>query len=128
MSKDFKLLEVAYDRWGADKLVTELEETDGITMVMHGQGYKDMNPPMKHLFDWVTDEKLAHNNHAPMRWCADNLAVEIDGAENVKPRKDQSSDRIDLVVALVMALGRAIKNFEKTSKYEDPKSEGLTLL
>jgi phage terminase large subunit-like protein len=127
-SKDFKLLEVAYDRWGADKLVTELEETDGITMVMHGQGYKDMNPPMKHLFDWVTDEKLAHNNHAPMRWCADNLAVEIDGAENVKPRKDQSSDRIDLVVALVMALGRAIKNFDKTSKYEDPKSEGLTLL
>jgi phage terminase large subunit-like protein len=62
------------------------------------------------------------------RWCADNLAVEIDGAENVKPRKDQSSDRIDLVVALVMALGRAIKNFDKTSKYEDPKSEGLTLL
>ena len=41
-------------------LVAELEEHDGVTMVMHGQGYKDMNPPMKHLFDWITDEKLAH--------------------------------------------------------------------
>lgn len=39
---------------------------------------------------------------------ADNVAVRQDPAGNLKPDKSKSSERIDGIVALAMALGRAI--------------------
>jgi phage terminase large subunit-like protein len=37
-----------------------------------------------------------------------NLVVETDAADNYKPSKKKSTERIDGPVALIMALGRAI--------------------
>lgn len=45
-----------------------------------------------------------------LTWCADNVAVDIDPAGNYKPNKAKSAERIDGIVALLMALGRALKN------------------
>jgi phage terminase large subunit-like protein len=39
---------------------------------------------------------------------ASNAAVAQDPADNLKPAKDKSTDRIDGIVALIMALGRAM--------------------
>jgi len=38
---------------------------------------------------------------------AANAAVEIDASENMKPTKKKSTERIDGIVAAVMAVGRA---------------------
>jgi phage terminase large subunit-like protein len=46
--------------------------------------------------------------HPILRWMADNVAVRQDPAGNLKPDKSKSSERIDGIVALAMALGRAI--------------------
>ncbi len=46
----------------------------------------------------------------PLRWMADNLYVSTDAAGNIKPNKQKATDRIDGVVALIMALDRAIRN------------------
>ena len=121
-AKKYKLKELAFDPWAAGQIATTLGEEEGLPMVEHRQGYVSMSPPTKELYNWVVAEKLAHGGHPILRWNADNLAVVIDAAENVKPAKDKSADRIDGIVALIMALGRAIKAFEKISKYE---SEGL---
>jgi phage terminase large subunit-like protein len=37
-----------------------------------------------------------------------NVAVAQDPAGNLKPAKDKSTERIDGIVALIMAIGRAI--------------------
>jgi phage terminase large subunit-like protein len=121
----FDLKEVAFDPWGATKLAGELLNYDGIPMVEHRQGYKSMSPPMKELFKAVKRKELNHGNHPVLRWCADNLVVQTDAAENVKPAKDKARERIDGIVALAMALGRAIEQFDIRSKYE---TEGLTVL
>jgi len=42
------------------------------------------------------------------RWMAANLAVAQDPAGNLKPAKDKSTERIDGIVALIMAIGRAM--------------------
>jgi phage terminase large subunit-like protein len=42
------------------------------------------------------------------RWIAANVAVAQDPAGNLKPAKDKSTERIDGIVALIMALGRAL--------------------
>ena len=122
----YNLKEVAFDPWGAGKIVTELEQYDGITMVEHRQGYISMSPPTKELLNYTLAGKLAHSGNPVLRWNIDNLAVKIDASENVRPMKDESADRIDGAVALVMALGRAIKNFDKTSVYG--KDRGLITL
>ena len=39
-----------------------------------------------------------------LRWCVGNVALETDAAGNIKPSKAASTERIDGVVALVMAI------------------------
>jgi phage terminase large subunit-like protein len=48
---------------------------------------------------------------------ASNVAVETDAAGNLKCSKKKSSERIDGIVAGVMALGRALLRQEPTSVY-----------
>jgi phage terminase large subunit-like protein len=42
------------------------------------------------------------------RWMAANVAVAQDPAGNLKPAKDKSTERIDGIVATIMAIGRAM--------------------
>ncbi len=107
-AKIYDLREVAYDPWGAVKLATELDNDDGIPMVEHRQGYKSMSPPMKELYKLICAGVIAHGGNPVLRWCADNLAVEMDAAENVKPAKNKARERIDGIVAVAMGLSRAI--------------------
>ena len=54
-----------------------------------------------------------------MRWCADNLVVRIDPAGNVKPDKAKSTEKIDGMVALIMAIDRALRlEGKQTSVYQ----------
>ena len=51
------------------------------------------------------------------RWMAGNVAVAQDPAGNLKPAKDKSTERIDGIVAIVMALGRAMLPQEPEVSY-----------
>ena len=119
-AKIYDLRELAYDSWGAVKLASELQDEDGIAMVEFRQGWKSMSPATKELLKLIKSGALAHGGHKVLRWCADNLVVKIDAAENVKPEKDKARERIDGIVALIMALGRAMLAKQKPrSVYED---------
>jgi phage terminase large subunit-like protein len=45
---------------------------------------------------------------ASVRFRSRNVAVAQDPAGNLKPVKDKSTERIDGIVALIMAIGRAM--------------------
>lgn len=47
------------------------------------------------------------------------LAVRQDPAGNLKPDKEKSTERIDGIVSMVMAVGRAMVNDDGRSVYED---------
>jgi phage terminase large subunit-like protein len=120
----FRIREVAYDRWNAGQLVTHLGE-DGLEMVPFGQGYASMSAPTKELVERLVPGKLLHHGGNPvLRWMADNLSVRMDPAANMKPDREKSADKIDGMVALIMALGRALvaEPQDETSVYE---AEGL---
>lgn len=117
-SKIFNLVEVAYDPWGAVKLAVELGEEDGIPMVEHRQGYKSMSPSSKEFEKLVISNEIQYDGNPVLRWCVDNLVVTMDAAENIKPAKDKARERIDAAVAVIMAIGRAIVNFDEKSIYE----------
>jgi phage terminase large subunit-like protein len=54
-----------------------------------------------------------------------NVAVEQDAAGNIKPSKKVSTERIDGVIALVMAVDRMSRTHTSQSVYE---TEGIMVL
>ncbi len=105
----FHIKEIAFDRWGAFQVSQTLEGM-GFTMVGFGQGFVSMSSPTKELLRLVLDRKLAHGGNAVLRWMADNMVVTTDPAGNVKPNKQKSRQKIDGMVAGIMALDRAIRH------------------
>ncbi len=90
----------------------------GFTVVPFGQGYKDMSPPTKEFMKITLEQKIAHGAHPVLSWMMDNVYVRTDPAGNIKPDKAKSTEKIDGVVALVMALDRAIRREMKENIYE----------
>jgi phage terminase large subunit-like protein len=76
-------------------------------VVQFGQGFASMTSPTKELERLLLLKKLRHGGHPVLRWMADNVAISQDAAGNIKPDKAKSTERIDGIVALVMAIGRA---------------------
>jgi phage terminase large subunit-like protein len=119
LAERFNIREMAFDRWGAFQVSQKLEGA-GLTMVGFAQGFVSMSPPTKELLRIVLDRKLRHGGHRVLRWMADNMVVSTDAAGNVKPNKAKSRERIDGMVAGIMALDRAIRHGQGTkSVYED---------
>ena len=67
-----------------------------------------MAAPTRELEKLIVSKKLAHGGNPVTRWMAANVAVAQDPAGNLKPAKDKSTERIDGIVALIMAIGRAL--------------------
>lgn len=103
-AKRFALRGFAYDRWNSSQLIGQLEG-DGLKPAPFGQGYASMSPACKLFESLLLDERLHHGGHKVLRWNAANCAVEQDAAGNLKPSKKHSKQKIDGIVAAVMALG-----------------------
>ena len=119
LHKDFNIREIGVDRWNATQLITDLEG-DGFTMVPIGMGFKDMSPGMKELYKLLLEGKVIHGGNPVLRWMAGNVVAEIDAAENIKPSKKKSTEKIDGIVAWIMGLDRAIRHEQQGSVYDDP--------
>jgi phage terminase large subunit-like protein len=65
-----------------------------------------LSEPTKDLAALVAQGQLQHGGHAVLRWMADNLVVRQDQNGNVAPDKARAAEKIDAIVALIMALSR----------------------
>ncbi len=121
----FNVAEIAYDRWGMTQMAQDLADAE-MTVVPFGQGFASMSAPTKDLERLVLGGQYRHGGNPVMRWMVDNVVTRSDPAGNVKPDKARSTEKIDGVVAAVMALDRATRHEgPKRSKYED---EGLVVV
>lgn len=120
LGKKYNIREIAFDRWGAVQMVQNLEGM-GFTVVPFGQGFKDMSPPTKELMKLTLEQRIAHGGHPVLRWNMDNIFVRTDPAGNIKADKEKSTEKIDGVIATIMALDRAIRcgNNNCASVYDD---------
>jgi phage terminase large subunit-like protein len=116
-SKLYDLKEIAYDPWNATDLVTRLSEQDGFSCEPLRQGYASLSAPTKALEAAIVGKELRHDGHPVLRWCLGNVAVESDPAGNLKPSKKVSTERIDGVIALVMAVERMTRDKQPDSVY-----------
>ena len=100
---EFDIAELGYDDWNMGYLGPKLL-ADGVNLKPIRQTFKALSGATKHLERLVLKKALRHGGQPVLRWCIANTVVMKDGPENVKPSKEKSPERIDLTVALVMAL------------------------
>lgn len=116
----YNLVDLNVDRlFQAHQLAAELADALGEERVIGmGMGHLSMAAPMHELQRRLLAGKLRHGGNPVLRWMAGNLAVKQDAGGNLKPDKATSQGKIDGMVALVMALDRAMRHGETTSIYE----------
>jgi phage terminase large subunit-like protein len=112
----YDLREVAFDRWGATQLASELIE-EGFPLIQMGQGFASMSGPTKELLRLIAAGLYRHGANPLARWQADNLITRTDPSGNVKPDKQKSADKIDSIVAGIMALDRSLRAGEQEQDY-----------
>lgn len=117
-AREFRLQQIAYDPWNATQIALQLADA-GANVIEFGQGFRSMSEPAKELEKLITAGTIRHNGNECLTWMIGNAVKEEDPAGNIKPSKKKSTERIDGVVALTMALGVAmVTPEEEASIYE----------
>ena len=109
LAEKYHICEIAVDRWNATQMIQNLEG-DGFTMVPFGQGFASMSGPTKDFYRLLMEGQIIHGGHPVLRWMAGNVVVDTDPAGNIKVTKAKSKEKIDGIVAAIMALDRCIRN------------------
>ena len=120
LGKKYHIKEIAFDRWGATQMTQDLEGM-GFTVVPFGQGYASMSPPTKEFYKLLMEGRIQHGGNPILRWMAGNVVVDTDPAGNIKCTKAKSPEKIDGIVAAIMALDRCIRQANQSSVYDDPE-------
>ena len=103
----FNIIEIGFDEWNASHLANTLTD-EGMSMVVMRQGAKTLSEPMKHLEELVMDGRFHHDGNPALTWMISNTMAKRDESDNIKPIKERYENKIDGVVATIMALGRAM--------------------
>ncbi len=115
----FEVKEIPYDPWQATQLATRMLEK-GLPMVEMRASVANFSEPMKNLEALTLQSKLLHDGDPVLTWMVSNVVAHLDAKDNIYPRKERPENKIDGVVALIMALNRAqINAGEGPSVYEE---------
>ncbi len=101
---DYDLRISAYDRWNSSQTIIDLQN-EGMECNPFGQGYGSMSAPTKEFEKLVLTGKIEHFGNPVLRWMLASTLVKTDPAGNIKPDKEKSTQKIDGIVASIMALG-----------------------
>lgn len=105
---EFPVKAVSFDRWRMDVLKRELSAIGvELPLAEFGQGFKDMTPALESLEALLLAGKVRHGSHPVLDMCAENAVAVMDAAGNRKLDKSKATGRIDGLVALAMAVGKA---------------------
>ena len=82
--------------------------SEGLPMIEVRPTVLNFSEPMKTLEALVLQSKLAHDGCPVLGWMASNVVAHLDAKDNIYPRKERPENKIDGIVALIMAISRAI--------------------
>ena len=103
----FEIQSVAFDPFQATQLSTRMI-AEGLPMLEVRPTVLNFSEPMKTLEALVLQKKLIHDSDPVLGWMASNVVAHLDAKDNIYPRKERPENKIDGIVALIMAISRAI--------------------
>jgi len=101
----FEVTEVPFDPFQATQLSSHLI-AQGLPMVEMRPTVLNFSEPMKQMEALVLQKRLVHDGDPILAWMISNVVCHTDAKDNIYPRKEREENKIDGVVALIMALGR----------------------
>ena len=114
--KDFNIQMIGADPWNAKQLIQKLSDQD-VPIEEFIQGTKSYHPAMQALERAYVAGKLCHGNDPVLNWNASNLVARTDSNLNLAPDKKRAPEKIDDMVALLMAFGMATQAEVKRPEY-----------
>lgn len=122
LGETYEIAEIGYDPHLSAGIVTDLQQ-DGFTVVPVRQTMTSLSAPTKELERLVLKGDLRHGSQPVLTWCASNVIIETDVNANIRPNRRRSKEKIDGIIALIIALSRSIlQREEETPLY---MTEGL---
>lgn len=111
--RQFDVQEIAFDpalsMYFAGKLIEE-----GLPLVEITQRALFFTPPLIQVENLVLEKKLKFDGNPVMTWMVSNLVVKVSKFNELRaPTKERPENKIDGVMAMLMALGRAMANEPK---------------
>jgi phage terminase large subunit-like protein len=108
----FQVQEIAFDPAYAQPVMGPLTD-DGFPTATLRQGWVTQSPALNVLERAIVGRHLRWDSPV-LRWCLENVTIHTDSAGNRTMHKGKSRDRIDLAVALWMAVSRASAGEERS--------------
>lgn len=125
MKSLYEIKEVAFDPFQVLHFANQMVN-DGFPMVEYGQTVRNFSQPMKELEALIVKKSVEFTKDPVLLWMFGNVVARLDKKDNIFPDKDRVENKIDGVVAIIMALARALRHMgEGDSVYE--KKELLIL-
>ena len=111
---EYDVFGLAFDPSGA-LAFAESMTAHGINAVRMGQNCSMFNEPIRDLLDCIRKGKITHDGNRLLRWAINNAVVIPDRQDRWMFDKRDSNDKIDPVVAMVMAFRMASLAPERAS-------------
>jgi phage terminase large subunit-like protein len=109
-SKLFHVLEVPHDPYQSLPLLQTIQARadwdQTIVPVAIKQTVENMSGPMKELEALVYDSRFHHDGDPVLGWMISNVVCHRDAKDNIFPRKEREENKIDGVIAILVALKR----------------------
>ena len=122
----YDVREISFDPYLATSVSNDLQ-AEGIApeiLVKFQQRFENFAQPTKELLDvLIPGRKIAHLGNPVLSWMAGNLIVLENNNGDRRPIKKHGYGKIDGMVALIMALGRAIATGESGGDVYDGSPE-----
>ena len=123
LSEKYQVLSVAVDPWNGAGVISALSKAE-LPVFSFRQGMYSYSAPTKRFEELVGKGKIQHYNNPVLRWMARNVTVIHDTNENMMPSKKKSTERIDGITSIIMALGQhMVYADENESAYNDDSVE-----
>lgn len=103
-SQGLQIAKISYDRYNATQWAINCTAS-GLNMQPYSQNMASMNIPAKTLEILFNKRQIKIDNNPITPWMFRNVMMVVDGQANIRPAKDKSANKIDGVVAMLMAMG-----------------------
>lgn len=103
----FEVAGVAYDPFQATQFAVRMV-AKGFPMIEVRATVQNFSEPMKALDALVRSGRFHHDGNPVLEWMVSNVVCHTDKKENIYPNKQTAQNKIDGVVAIIMALSRVL--------------------
>lgn len=105
----FNVQMIGNDPWNGEQLRQHLE-SEGLPVVTVPMNVKHLSEPMKEIDALILRGRIHHDGDPAATWMMGNVVNKRDKNDNDFPNKERAESKIDFAVALIIAMGNAMRD------------------